>query len=89
MWPLEHAHGAQGQLRNIRLIASCVDLLVVRRVMSWHLVCVAQCTRETGNTVIKSRTVVKCTWEQTFESLLQHLGVVDENVENFKKREFY
>ena len=34
-----------------------------------------------GNAVVKSRTVVKCTWEQTFEGLLQHLGVVDETVE--------
>ena len=34
-----------------------------------------------GNSIIEPRTVVKCTWEQTFEGLLQHLDVVDENVE--------
>lgn len=33
-----------------------------------------------GNAIIKFRTVVKCTWEQTFEGLLQHLGIVDETV---------
>ena len=39
---------AQGQLCNIRLSASCVDLLVVCSSCHGHLVCMAQCTHETG-----------------------------------------
>ena len=74
------ASGACAQ-RNIRLSALCVDLFVVRsscHVMAtsfaWPSVLVKR-----GNTVIKSRTVVKCTWEQIFGGLLQHLGVCFNN----------
>ena len=78
------ASGACAQ-HNIRLSALCVDLFVVRsscHVMAtsfaWPSVLVKR-----GNTVIKSRTVVKCTWKQIFGGLLQHLGVCFNNFNFF------
>ena len=53
------------------MLVVCSSCHVMATSFAWPSILVKR-----GNTVIKSRTVVECTWEQTFGGLLQHLGVV-------------